>query len=168
MSRTISLNFREALFSQESDEVPIFLITITHPSLTTPILLSTDATERLSDEPLIYKTTSRGNDYIYAGVMIAIPNEEDRSPPSSKLVIQNLDRSLIPLSRSISSPASAMIEVVLGSDPDTVEISLVAMDMVNLIYNADNLTFDLVIDSLVTEPYPAGTYSAAYFPGLFY
>lgn len=168
LSRTLSLNFREALFSQESGEVPVFLVTITHPTLTTPIRLSTDATERMSEEPLIYKTVSRGNDFIYAGVGVTIPNEEDRSPPSAKLIIQNIDRDLIPTARSVNTPASAAIEIVLASDPDTVEISLVAMDMVNLVYNAETLTFDLIIDSMQTEPYPAGTFSPAYFPGLFY
>lgn len=133
-----------------------------------PIRLSTDATDRLSEDPLIYKTTSRGNNFIYAGVAITIPNEEDRSPPSSKLTIQNIDRDLIPTARSINTPASASIEIVLASDPNTVEVSLVSMDMVNLIYNAESLTFDLIIDSMQTEPYPAGTFSPAYFPGLYY
>jgi hypothetical protein len=168
MSRTLSLNLREAMFSQESSEVPIFLITITHPSLDDPIHLSTDPTTRLSEDPLVYCTPSRGTDFIFAGVAITIPNEEDRSPPSSKLIIQNIDRELIPLARSISSPASAQIEVVLGSDPDTVEISLAAMDMVNLIYNQETLTWDLIIDSMVTEPYPSGKFTPASFSGLFY
>lgn len=148
--------------------MPIFLITITHTSLATPIRLSTDATVRLTEEPLVYATQSRSNDYLYAGVAITIPNEEDRSPPSSKLIIQNIDRDLIPTARSISTPASAEIELVLASDPDTVEITFVAMDMVNLVYNQDTLTFDLIIDALVSEPYPAGTFSPAYFAGLFY
>ena len=57
--RTLSLNFRQALFAQESGEIPIFLLTITHPDLPDPIYQSTDATVRLSTYPLTYGTISR-------------------------------------------------------------------------------------------------------------
>lgn len=166
--RILSLNLREALFAQETGEVPIFLLTITHPLLADPIRLSTDPTAQLSTDPLVYYTASRGNNFLYAAVDITLPNEEDRSPPTSKLILQNVTRDLIPLARSISTPASVMIETVLASAPDTVEITFPAMDMVNLTYNAATLTFDLSIDAMVTEPFPADTFSPAYFPGLFY
>ncbi|KGT75790.1 hypothetical protein MA20_31835 [Bradyrhizobium japonicum] len=165
--RVLSLNFRHALFAQESGEVPIFLLTITHPELVDPIRLTTDATERKSNDPLIYRTMSRGDEFIYAGVDITIPDEQDRSPPASKLTIANVTRDLIPLARSVSTPPSVMIEAVLASDLSTVEMSWPALDMVNLTYDASFLQFDLTMDALVTEPYPSGTFSPADFPGLF-
>lgn len=168
MSRNISLVFRQALFAQESGEVPIFLLTITHESLDEPIYLSTDPTERSSEVPLIYKTVSRGIDFIFAGPSITIPSEEDKSPPSCQLILQNVDRSLIPLARSINSPASVKIEVVLASDPDTVEMTWPALDMSSVQYAASQLVFDLTMDALVTEPFPAGSFTPANFPGLFY
>jgi hypothetical protein len=166
--RVLSLNFREALFSQESGEVPIFLLTITHPEIDEPIYLTTDPTERLGTAPLIYGTVSRGITFLYAGVDVTIPDERDKSPPASKLTIANVSRDLIPLARSINSPASVLIEAVLASAPDDVEMSWPAFDMSNLVYDATTLQFDLTMDALVTEPYPAGSFSPAYFPGLFY
>lgn len=166
--RSLSLNARDAIFSQNSGEVIIFLLTIEHETLDDPIRLSTDQTERATTNPLTYKTVSRGNDYLYAGVGITIPEEQDKSPPSCKLVIQNVTRDLVPLARSISTPATCTIEAVLLSDLDTVEISFPSMDMTNLTYDASTLTFDLTIDSLATEPYPAGTFSPASFGGLFF
>jgi hypothetical protein len=166
--RVLSLNFREALFAQESGEVPIMLLTITHPEPAEPIYLSTDATERFSTDPLMYRTRSRGIDFLYAGIDVTLPDEQDKSPPASKLTIANVTRDLIPLARSVSTPPSVKIEAVLASDPDTVEMTWPAMDMSNLTYDASFLTFDLTMDALVTEPYPAGSFSPAYFPGLFY
>lgn len=166
--RILSLNFRKALFAQESGEVPIMLLTITHPELAEPIYLSTDATERFSIDPLMYRTRSRGIDYLYAGIDVALPDEQDKSPPASKLTIANVTRDLIPLARSVSTPPSVKIEVVLASDPDTVEMTWPALDMTNLTYDASFLTFDLTMDALVTEPYPSGTFSPADFPALFY
>lgn len=166
--RVLSLNFREALFGQESGEVPIMLLTITHPELAEPIYLSTDPTERFLTDPLMYRTRSREIDFLYAGIDVTLPDEHDKSPPASKLTIANVTRGLIPLARSVSTPPAVKIEVVLASDLDTVEMTWPAMDMSNLTYDASFLTFDLTIDALVTEPYPSGTFSPAYFPGLFY
>lgn len=166
--RILSLNFRQALFSQESGEVPIFLLTITHPSLDAPIYLSTDATERFSETPLMYRTQSRGVDFLYAGIDITIPDEQDKSPPASKLTIANITRDIIPLARSVNTPPSVKIEAVLASALDDVEMTWPALDMSNLTYDANQLVFDLTMDALVTEPYPAGTFSPAYFGGLFY
>lgn len=166
--RILSLNFRKALFAQESGEVPIFLLRITHPQLATPILLSTDPTTRLTTDPLVYGTVSRGSTFLYAGIDLTLPDEVDKSPPASKLTVENVDLGLIPLARSVNSPPAILIEAVLASAPDTVEMTFPALNMSNLTYDAAALNFDLTMDSLVTEPFPAGNFSPAYFPGLFF
>jgi hypothetical protein len=165
--RILSLNFRKALFSQESGEVPIFLLTITHPSLTNPIYLSTDPTTRYQDVPPAYRTVSRTINFLYAGIDVTIPDEQDKTPPASKLTIQNVTRDLIPLARSVSTPPLVKIEAVLASAPDSVEMTFGALQMSNLTYDANQLVFDLTMDALVTEPFPAGIFSPAYFGGLF-
>lgn len=166
--RILSLNLRKAMFSQESSEVPIFLLTITHSQLASPILLSTDATSRITTDPLVYGTQSRGKTFLYAGIDITLPDDTDKSPPASKLTIANITRDLIPLARSVSSPPQIKIEVVLASSPDIVEMTFPALDMSNLTADAAQLAFDLTMDALVSEPFPSGTFSPAYFPGLFY
>jgi hypothetical protein len=145
------------------------LLTITHPALVDgPIWLSTDPTTRLSTDPLTYGTVSRGITFLYAGVDVTLPDEQDKSPPASKLVVQNVDRGLVPLARSVNTPPSLKIELLLASDLEFVEQTWPKFDMSNLTYDAGQLTFDMTIDSLVTEPYPALTFSPAYFPGLFF
>lgn len=166
--RVLSLNFRKAIFGQESGEVPIFLLTISHEDLDEPIYLTTDATERLGTDPLTYGTLSRGITFLYAGIDITIPDEQDKSPPASKLSIANVTRDLIPLARSVSSPPSVKIEAVLASALNDVEMTWPALDMSNLVADASLLQFDLTMDALVTEPYPSGTFAPASFPGLFY
>lgn len=165
--RVLSLNFRKAIFAQESGEVPVFLATITHPTLTDPIRLTTDPTQRISTDPLKYGTISRSETYLYAGIDIAIPDEQDKSPPASKLTIENVTRDLIPLARSVNTPPKVTIEAILASDPDVVETSWPDFDMSNLQASATQLIFDLTVDSLSSEPYPADTFSPAHFPGLF-
>ncbi|CAL77421.1 conserved hypothetical protein [Bradyrhizobium sp. ORS 278] len=166
--RVFSLHFRRELFAQESGEVPIFLLTITHPELATPIRLSTDPTSRLSTDPLVYGTVSRAQTYYYAGVALTLPDEQEKSAPASKLTISNVTRELIPLARSVSSPARVDIEMVAASNLDTVETSFPGFQMTNLEYDTMELNFDLTIDPLTSEPYPSGSFNPASFPGLFY
>lgn len=165
--RVLSLNFRQALFAQQSGEVALLLLTITHPSLATPIRLTTDPTVRLTTDPLLYGTTSRGHDYLFVGMEVALPEEQDKSPPSSKLVISNVDRSIIPLIRSINSPAQVQMEGLLVSDLSTVEFTVPALDIVNVTYDAGQITADLMMDVFASEPYPAGNFDPASFPGIF-
>lgn len=165
--RTLSLNLRSALFAQETGIVPIFLLTITHASLAAPIRLSTDPTTRLSTTPLVYGTVSRANQYLFVGAKVKLPDEVDRAAPASKLSVVDVDRELIPLARSISSPASLKIELVTSSDLDLVEATVPALDLSQAQWQADTLEFDLTMDSLANEPYPAGSFDPASFPGLF-
>ncbi len=165
--RVLSLNLREALFAEGSSEVLVFLLTITHEDLEDPIYLATDGV-RLSEDPLVYGFVSRGTTYLCAGVDVTIPDEQDKAAPTSKLVIANVTRDLVPLARSVQTPPQVKIEAVLASAPDDVEMTWPAMDMSSLRYDASFLEFDLTMDSLTTEPYPSGTFSPAGFPGLFY
>jgi hypothetical protein len=101
-------------------------------------------------------------------IELTLPDEQDRSPPASKLTIANVTRELIPLARSIQSPASIKIEAVLASALDTVEMSFPAFQMTGLSYDVASLVFNLTLDALVTEPYPSGTFSPAGFQALFF
>lgn len=166
--RSISLNFRRALYAQESGEVPVFLLTITHPSLSDPILLSTDPTARITTDPLVYGTISRSNTYLWAASSLQLPDDQGGSAPAAKLTIENVTRGLIPMARSINSPAQIKIEAVLASAPDTVEISWPQFDMTNLQYGLPTLQFDLTLDALTAEPFPSGTMSPGAFPSLFF
>lgn len=165
--RTLPLNFREAIFSQESGEVPVFLLTISHPDLDENILLSSDATERLSTDPLVYGTLSRGREFLFVGMDLSLPDEQDKSPPASTMTISNVGREMIPLARSVTSPPTVKIEAILASDPDAVLFDVPALDMIGLQYNAGELIFSLVMDAMAREPFPAGTFDPASFPGLF-
>jgi len=167
MSRSVSLTFREAMNAQETGEVVIVLMTITHPSYPTPLRLSSDPTERLSETPLRYGTISRGETYLFCPFSTSLPDDVDERAPTARFMLQNVSRDLVEVVRSISSPAKAKIEVVLASSPDAVEIEYPEFDVKNASYNANIMTLELSIDALTDEPYPAGTFSPAGFPGLF-
>lgn len=164
--RSVSDAFRQALYAQESDEVAVCLITVTHPELTDPIRLSTDPTTRLSTDPLLYGTKSRGDDYSFVPINVMIP-EEGEEAPAATLEIDNTDLGLITAIRSVTQAASVKIEIVLASDPDTVEIEYPAMTVSHVDYDAQTIRFSLAIDSLATEPFPGTAFIPSMFPSLF-
>lgn len=167
MSRSLSLTMREAANAQETGEVPVFLLTFTHADLAEPIRLSTDPTSRITTTPLVYGTVSRSNTYTFLPMQIALPEEGEDVPPTARLILDNVSRDLVAALRETDEPASVTIEMVLASDPDTVEIEFPAFDFAGADYDAEAITVHLAVPSLATEPYPSGTFNPAEFPGLF-
>lgn len=167
MSRTISLTFRGAIFGQETGEVPIALVTIEHADFPTPLRLCSAPIDRLSTTPLKYGLTSRGDEYLFCPMSIALPDDADERAPSAQLVIENVSRELVETIRSVSTPGTATLEMVLASSPDVVEIPYEDFEIRNAQYNADVITIEMSIAGLDEEPYPAGMFGPAGFPGLF-
>lgn len=152
---------------QETAEVPILLLTITHPDLAEPMRFSSDATQRDSDTPLVYKTVSRGDDYYFVPMQATLPDDREDGVPEAQLRLSNVGRDLIEVLRSTSWPATVTMELVLASDPDGVEIEWPDFDLSSIDYDASEITLHLTIDALASEEFPAGAFTPGYFPGLF-
>lgn len=167
MSRTVSSRFISAANAQETDEVIICLLTVTHEEIPEPIYISSDATERLSSDPLIYGTTSRSNQYLYLPFEFTLPDDKSDSPPRVQLTMDNTERSLVSLLRSISTPADVLVEIVLGSDLNQVELVMPSLQLGDVTISESTISASLIADSLINEPYPAGLFTPGAFPGLF-
>ena len=166
MSRTISTKFRAALYARETDEIALTLLTISHADLTEDLRLCTAAVERLENDPPVYGVISRGQQYLYAPIDITLPEDVAGSDPRASLSIDNIDLTLIETIRSINEGATIRLEIVLASDPHTVEIEFPSLKMVSSEYDRQRIVVDLTIDPLVTEPFPGDSYTPSYFPGL--
>ncbi|WEX07367.1 DUF1833 family protein [Chelativorans sp. AA-79] len=167
MSRTVSNTFRKALYARETDEVAVCLMTVTHPELSEPIRLSTDPTQRISIDPMIYGTVSRGENFPFVPINVVLSEDSDDTAPTASLEIDNTDLSLIAAMRSITQAAKVKLEMVLASDPDTVEIEFPEMMVSAVTYNASIISFTLTVDGLVAEPFPGNAFLPSTFPGLF-
>jgi len=167
MSRTISLAARAAANAEQTSEVWVFLLTITHEALATPLRLSSDPTTRLSVEPLSYGTLSREETYEYLPMSLVLPDDSQGVAPAIRLVFDNIARQAVPLLRSVSTPPTVTVEMVLASDPDTVEVSFAEFDLVDADYDALSVSVDLTVNALANEPYPSGTFTPGGFGGLF-
>lgn len=170
MTRTTSAAFRAAAFAQETGEVVVTLLTIMHDSLADPIRLSNDPTQRVdgtgASQPA-YGTVSRGDTYLFCPFQLLLPDDQDRTSPAARLRLSNVHQDLIPLLRSVDTPASVLVEVVLASAPDDVEVSFPPLDLSEATFDAAEIEVDLVMDTLENEPYPAESFDPSGFPALF-
>lgn len=171
MSRLSSLTSTaiSALLSQESSDTFITLITISGTGISPVIRLADNYTQRISEtsEEITYGVESRSQDYLFLPFNLTLPIEDANQAPTCNLTINDVTRYLIPTIRNISAPPTATIELVLKSAPDTVEISFPSFLISGISYNADSVTATLTLGSLAQEPFPAHTFTPAYFPGLF-
>lgn len=155
--RPLSSVARRALFAQETDQVFLLLLTIAHPSLTASIRC-VDNTEDI---------VSRGETYIAFPFEITLPDERDETPPRMRLRIDNVDRSIVQAVRTIQSPPTITLEVVLAASPSTIEARFDGFQLRQTTYDALTVEGDLEAEAVLSEPFPAGSFIPSDFPGLF-
>lgn len=169
MSRAFSSSALKALYAEETGDFPILLITITAATLSTPIRVSSDPTQRLieTDQNIIYGTMSRSNSFYYVPFSIALPTDMADAAAQTTITIDNVGRDLISAVRSLQSPPDVTMELVMASAPDTVEATYPQFKLSKIGYDVMSITGTLTVDMLVTEPFPAGNFNPSQFPGLF-
>jgi hypothetical protein len=152
-----SLSMKQAVNAQETSEAFLILITIDHDDLATPIRVTSDAVD----------TTSRSNLFIAFPFDIILPADDGETPPAARLTIDNVSREIGQAIRSISTPPSVTIEIVLSSDVDTVEASFPYFELTDVQYDDLTVSGALTIQNLSSEPYPAESFIPSTHPGLF-
>jgi hypothetical protein len=158
-----------AMFSQDSSDTLAVLITITGAGITTPLRIADNYTQRLitTNDEVIYGIVSRGDNFIFIPFGINLPTEETEAAPRCQITINDVTRYLVPPIRNASTTLNVKIELVLTSTPDTVEVVFDGFLMSGITYNANTVTADLVVESLVVEPFPQHTFTPSYFAGLY-
>lgn len=171
MPRALSVTARGAVFAPETDEVFILLLTISHADLSAPIRVTPDQKEVLPIASALNPDTrgviSRGQEFIGFPFEITLPNEDEDQSPRAQLRIDNVSREIVRAVRSIRSPADVTVEIVLASEPDTVETALEGFQMRSVTYNALTVEGDLTVEQFDLEPYPSRRMTPSNYPGLF-
>ncbi|MBF0358855.1 MAG: hypothetical protein HQL70_09625 [Magnetococcales bacterium] len=167
---TLSLNMRQEVAKSESSICPILLFTLTHDDLAEPIYISTDPTERIDDtspSKIIYGTRSNGKEFIFLPMRAKLPSEAEGGSQLMKIELDDIHGAYREIVRQIQSPVSVTVDIVLADTPDTVETTWPEFLFTNITYDAETVSCDVVHETLITEPFPAGSFNPAYFPGGF-
>ena len=163
-----SNTFKQAAYSQETDEVFICLIELSSDELEEPIRISSDpyeAYDHLGED--IYGCTSNGEEYIFLPFDIILPRDDSTGAVFAKLIIENIDRTIIPQARSVRKPIDVSVKCVLSSDVDFVELEYNNFKLSNVSYDGETIEGDLSSDYWDLEPAPSGSFTPSKWPGLF-
>ena len=152
---SVTDEFRADAWSPESD-LYLVLLDIDHPDLAQTISVVNNTED----------VTSNGTTYIAFPFEIALPESPENSPPRAELSISNVSREIGQAIRQVGSPPTGTITVIRQQTPDVIEAQHVGMTLTGVSYYAQQVSGQLVREALVTEPYPAMTYSPAEFRGL--
>jgi hypothetical protein len=176
----------KAMFSSETDEQLIMLLTIYDPNgstdpaaATVPIRLSDNYTKRITstttdnsiittDSEVIYGVTSRTKDFIFIPMTLNLPNEQDSGLGDCSITLNFVTPEMITIIRShLTIRTKVLIELVITSSLDTVEASFSEFYITSATYNAESVNFSLAMVSYNKEPFPSFNFTPNYFPGLF-
>lgn len=178
MSRltSMSANALKAVFSPETDNELVTLLTVYTPGITdindpsyVAARISDGFTQRISETPdeVIYGIVSNGQNFLFCPFQITLPQENEAQAPRCSIVINDVTRILTPIIRSLSAPPKVKLELVLSSTPDVIEVSFSGFYIVNFSYNSSSVTADLSMIDYEREPFPMHSFTPRYFPGLF-
>ena len=156
MSRSVSTVFKSAAFAQETGEALIVLVTIDHADLAAPIRVCSNSAD----------VVSRGDTFLAFPFEITLPDDVEGQGPRASLIIDAVDQSIVQAVRSIDSAPSVLMEVVLGSDTDTIEGTWPGFQMREVAYDVLTVSGQILQEDFLMEPYPAGRITPADFPGL--
>lgn len=164
--RQLSAAALAAMMAQETSEVFILLVTISHPSLTQPPRIASDPFELLPVAG-VRGVVSRGEEYVFMPFDITLPSEDETGASRAKLSIDNVGRELMQAVRSAGSSLAVDIEIVLSSDVDTPELQLKDFRLERVTYDAFTVSGDITMEYFDLEPFPSRRFTPSDFPGLF-
>lgn len=157
MPRTFSTPAMNALMAATTNEAFILLVTFTHvPTAETfRVALNTE------------NITSNGNLFTATYFQFTLPETDSRAPQGCNITVDNVDQQMVPLLRSITQPLQVTLQLVLASQPDTVELELTDLLLRDVTWDANQIQGSLVSDDPLNQAFPAHLYEPRTFQGIF-
>ena len=156
MANDVSNAVKNAIYSGASERVFIALVEISHPETSKVVRFTSDGKD----------TTSSGKTYPPRPFKVRIPDDLEGKQPSAQLQISNLDTDLIDFIRTVVSPPTVELKIVLDSTPSTTERGPWKMQLTDVTYDRSELSGTLRAPSLLSEPFPGHTYNVQDYVGL--
>lgn len=167
MNRVTSAAFKQAVFAQETKEVFVTLLTFSHASFTDDIRISDDPTVQVlpvAGQPGI---VSNGDEYIFCPFTITLPAQNDSGIAQCQITVDNVGEEMIGPIRSAGSAINCTVQIVLASQPDTVEMFFENFQLQSVDYDALTVSGNLSMEYYDLEPFPAGRKTPGTTPGIF-
>jgi len=149
--------FKQEAFKQSTDEVILELLTISHEDFSSDLRLVRN------NENIV----SQGDTFIASQFDLTWPQDREGEAPRASLKHQNISRELVAVIRGIRTPPSITMQVILASDPNTVQFEVTGMVIGKMDYDANTIQFELTFEIFSQTQFPGKTFNPAKWTGLF-
>lgn len=170
--RRLSLTARGMSDAHSTGEVEVVLLHVEHPDTGEIVRVSSDYTERLNADPLLYGTRSTwmganpvDEPFLFVGMQMELPGDQEDVPFVARLVLANLNSELVKTLQSFTRPATAHICTVLAATPDLVEIEYTDLLLSAAEFDQVQIELTLSHEAVEDEPFPAQRMTKKRFPG---
>lgn len=156
--KQISATALEAVLAQQTGELFLTVVKITHPDIGTPL-------RYVNDHVALNRA---GEVYNPAAFEFRLPNDREDNVPTGEILLDNVDRQIIQAVRPLKAAPEIEVNIVLRSQPETVEIGPLEFKLRRFDYNAQIIRGRLAYDEdFLTSGVPKYTFSPRLAPGLF-
>lgn len=140
--RVLTNTAKRAFLAPQSNEVLLYLIEITHPDWAENFYFVFNTTN----------ITSGGREYVRNNFQIEAPPD---SPNSNRvtLLLDNVDRLVLPSLRGISTPPIVVLKKILASEPDSV-LAFWRYELRQVQYKAGSVSCTLISNAFLAEMAP--------------
>lgn len=152
---TITDELKKQLFSQESEDPFLTLVTLTHPNFT--IRLANNSSD----------VTSNGFVFTAFPMKVTFPVDDGESSRVFTIEFDNVSLDLITQFRSVTGNIGVQIDSVLASMPDVLQISNVDLFIGTISYTATSISASIILDNFLAVGMTGERYLPDNFPGVF-
>lgn len=157
MSNPLSNEVLAQLFSQESNDPFLTLLTLSHSSFPSDIRLVNNTEDIVSN----------GLTYIAFPMKIILPRDDGETTREVSIEFDNVSLELMNELRTVTTFINVKLEMVLASIPDAVQISFSELKIQNVTYNKTKVTARLFLDSFLNTEISSEKYTPTSYPGIF-
>lgn len=157
MSRSISVTAKAASAAAQTSEVWLMRLKIEEATLAEPITVICDKVNY----------TIGGVLYTAFPFRTTLPPEYEDRPPRIRLEIDNVDRTIVQAIRTMTSPPTITLDVVLASAPTVVEAGPYVFTLLSVDYDALVVSGELGNENVLELQSPDGRYWPNDYSGMF-
>jgi len=161
--RSLADSLRYAMMQQETGEVPLCLLTITHPSLVEPIRLVNDAVSEDGTTNIV----KGGETFVAFPFDIILPSDLDKQPPRARLTVSNVSQEIVSIVLLPFPAPEVKIEIIRAGAPDEEGAVWDGLKFGEPEFDDMWVTTDLVSDDESLMPACYRRYDAVHCPALF-
>ena len=140
------------LAAQECATAWLVLLTISHPSLPTPLRFTSDGVT----------TISNSQTYQSFPFEITLPDDVEGRAPMAQLRVDNTSQEVIALLRGLTSPPTVTMQIVRSAAPNVVERQWVGLEWRASTHDVGFITGQLTVDDIATEEFPYITFDGRF------